>query len=112
MTIDKPQQDASLQQKLEYSIHDQQRPASTLEFKPYETTDTASTTSKKMTSRTRMFIERITCDATLQKNDNRRRLYKSSNPILEELLEAEERVIEHEKICDEKRQVGMKKIKS
>ena len=54
-----------------------------------------------MTSRTRMFIERISCDATLQKNDNRRRLYKSSNPILEELLEAEERVIEHEKICDE-----------
>ena len=71
-------------------------------------------TSKKqqLTSQTRRFIERISCDATLQKNDNCRRLYKSPNPILEDLLEAEERVIAHVRNVDEERQEGIKQIES
>ena len=46
---------------------------------------------------TRLFIERISRDITLQKNENCCRLMRRSyNPIIEDLLEAEERVAETE----------------
>ena len=51
--------------------------------------------NQKLASQTRMFMERISNDINLQKNENCR-MRRSYNPILEDLLEAEEREVERE----------------
>ena len=59
-----------------------------------------------------MYMDRISCDIGLQKNENCRLLRKSYNPILEDLLEAEERVMKHELNRDAQRQENIRNMES